>query len=84
MLAHGGGPKGSGLLTKPGQLGTVTEVKPLAAYRPRVPRIVNQSASCKVRICTDAADFLIQAVGQDLRSCRRPQASSPTTSRASH
>ncbi len=69
VLAHSGGPKGSGLLTKLRKLPGVTEVKsaPLAA-REFPGFVVNELRSRNVRIDPDAADFLIQAVGQDLRS----------------
>jgi DNA polymerase-3 subunit delta len=69
VLAHGGGPKGSGLLTKLRKLGTVTEVKSAPLTTREFPGfVVNELRSRQVRIAPDAADFLIQAVGQDLRS----------------
>ena len=69
VLAHSGGPKGSGLLTKLRKLGTVTEVKSAPLTAREFPGfVVNELRSRKVRIDPDAADFLIQAVGQDLRS----------------
>lgn len=69
VLAHGGGPKGSGLLTKLRKLGGVTEVKSVPLTSREFPGfVVNQLRSRQVRIDPDAADFLIQAVGQDLRS----------------
>jgi DNA polymerase III subunit delta len=69
VLAHGGGPKGSGLLTKLRKLGTVTEVKSVPLTAREFPGfVVNELRSRKVRIDPDAADLLIQAVGQDLRS----------------
>ena len=69
MLAHGGGPKGSGLLTKLRKLGSVTEVKSAPLTAREFPGfVVNELRARNVRIDPDAADFLIQAVGQDLRS----------------
>jgi DNA polymerase-3 subunit delta len=69
VLAHGGGPKGSGLLTKLRKLPSVTEVKSVPLTAREFPAfVVNQLRARQVRIDPDAADFLIQAVGQDLRS----------------
>jgi DNA polymerase-3 subunit delta len=69
VLAHGGGPKGTGLLGKLRKLETVTEVKSAPLTAREFPGfVVNELRSRKVRIEPDAADFLIQAVGQDLRS----------------
>ncbi len=69
VLAHSGGPKGSGLLTKLRKLPSVTEVKSVPLTAREFPGfVVNQLRSRQVRIDPDAADFLIQAVGQDLRS----------------
>jgi DNA polymerase-3 subunit delta len=69
VLAHGGGPKGSGLLTKLRKLAAVTEVKSVPLTAREFPGfVVNQLRARQVRIDPDAADFLIQAVGQDLRS----------------
>ncbi len=69
VLAHSGGPKGSGLLTKLRKLDTVTEVKSAPLTAREFPGFVaNELRSRKVRIEPDAADFLVQAVGQDLRS----------------
>jgi DNA polymerase-3 subunit delta len=69
VLAHGGGQKGSGLLAKLRKLPAVTEVKsaPLAA-REFPGFVVNELRGRKVRIDPEAADFLVQAVGQDLRA----------------
>ncbi|MCW2710865.1 MAG: polymerase delta subunit [Marmoricola sp.] len=69
VLAHSGGAKGSGLLTKLRKLGTVSEVRsaPLTA-REYPGFVVNLLRARQVRIDPDAAEFLIQAVGQDLRS----------------
>src|SRR6476661_4908640 len=69
VLAHGGGPKGSGLLGKLRKLPAVTEVKSAPLTAREFPGfVVNELRGRKVRIDPDAADFLIQAVGQDLRS----------------
>ena len=76
VLAHSGGPKGSGLLTKLRKLGSVTEVKSAPLTAREFPGfVVNELRGRQVRIDPDAADFLIQAVGQDLRvavGCRQP------------
>ncbi|MCW2761771.1 MAG: polymerase delta subunit [Marmoricola sp.] len=69
VLAHGGGQKGSGLLTKLRKLPAVTEVKSAPLTAREFPGfVVNVLRARQVRIDPDAADFLIQAVGQDLRS----------------
>jgi DNA polymerase-3 subunit delta len=69
VLAHGGGPKGSGLLTRLRKVGSVTEVKSAPLTAREFPGfVVNELRTRNVRIEPDAADFLIQAVGQDLRS----------------
>ena len=69
VLAHSGGAKGSGLLTKLRKLPAVTEVKSVPLTAREFPGfVVNQLRSRQVRIDPDAADFLIQALGQDLRA----------------
>jgi DNA polymerase-3 subunit delta len=69
VLAHSGGQKGSGLLTKLRKLPGVTEVKSAPLTAREFPGfVVNELRGRKVRIDPDAAEFLIQAVGQDLRS----------------
>ncbi len=69
VLAHGGGQKGSGLLTRLRKLDTVTEVKSAPLTAREFPGfVVNELRSLRVRIDPDASDFLVQAVGQDLRS----------------
>ena len=69
VLAHSGGPKGGGLLTKMRKLPAVTEVKSAPLTAREFPGfVVNELRGRSVRIDPDAADFLIQAVGQDLRS----------------
>jgi DNA polymerase-3 subunit delta len=68
VLVHGGGAKGSGVLTKLRKAG-VTEVKTAALTAREYPGfVVNELRAHRVRIDPDAAAFLVQAVGQDLRS----------------
>ena len=69
VLVHGGGPKGSGNLTKLRKLATVSESKSGELRPSEYPSFV----AAEVRghgssIDREAADFLVQAVGQDLRS----------------
>jgi DNA polymerase-3 subunit delta len=69
VLVHGGGPKGSGVLTKLRKLGPVTEAKSGELRPSEFPGFV----AAEVRrhgttIERDAADALVQAVGQDLRA----------------
>ena len=69
VLVHGGGQKGSGTLTKLRKLATVTESKSGELRASEYPSFV----AAEIRghgatIDPDAADFLVQAVGQDLRS----------------
>jgi DNA polymerase-3 subunit delta len=69
VLAHGGGPKGSGLLGRLRKLGSVTEVKSAAPTAREFPAfVVNELRALRTRIDPDAAEFLVQAIGQDLRS----------------
>ena len=69
VLAHGGGQKGSGLLTKLRKLPRVNEVKSAPLTAREFPGfVVSQLRTRSVRIDPDAADYLVQAVGQDLRS----------------
>ena len=69
VLAHSGGQKGSGLVTKLRKLAGVTEVKSAPLTMREFPGfVVNELRGRNVRIEPDAADFLIQAVGQDLRA----------------
>ena len=69
VLAHSGGAKGSALLTKLRKLPAVTEVKSVPLTAREFPGfVVNELRSRQVRIDPGAADFLVQAVGQDLRS----------------
>lgn len=70
VLVHSGGQKGSGLLNKLRKLkDTVTEVKSAALKPSEYPRFVAAEVrSHGGRIAADAADLLVQAVGQDLRA----------------
>ena len=63
------GPKGSGVLTRLRKCAGVTEVKTAALTAREFPGfVVNELRGHKVKIDADAAAFLVQAVGQDLRS----------------
>ncbi|MBC9735585.1 DNA polymerase III subunit delta [Nocardioides marmotae] len=69
VLVHGGGPKGSGVLTKLRKAAGVTEVKSGEPKASEFPGFV----AAEVRrygstIDQEAASFLVSAVGQDLRS----------------
>ncbi|MFL6061904.1 MAG: DNA polymerase III subunit delta [Marmoricola sp.] len=69
VLVHGGGQKGSGVLTKLRKQPGVTEVKSVALKASEYPSFVlGELRSLKVKADADAASFLVQAVGQDLRS----------------
>jgi DNA polymerase III subunit delta len=69
VLAHSGGPKGSGLLAKLRKLDRVHEQKSAPLTAREFPGFVAQELRThRVKIDPDAADFLVQAVGQDLRS----------------
>jgi DNA polymerase-3 subunit delta len=69
VLVHSGGAKGSGVLTKLRKVSAVTEVKTAALTAREYPNFVtNELRGHKVKIDADAAAFLVQAVGQDLRS----------------
>jgi DNA polymerase-3 subunit delta len=69
VLVHSGGAKGSGVLTKLRKAPAVTEVKTAALTAREYPNFVtNELRTHKVKIDADAAAFLVQAVGQDLRS----------------
>jgi DNA polymerase III subunit delta len=69
VLVHGGGQKGSGVLTKLRKLGPVTEAKSgelkASEFAGFVAAEVRGHGST---IDQEAAGFLVQAVGQDLRS----------------
>jgi len=69
VLVHSGGQKGVGVLNKLRKLATVSEVKSVALKPSEFSRFVSSEARIHgARIDDDAADFLVQAVGQDLRS----------------
>jgi DNA polymerase III subunit delta len=69
VLVHGGGAKGSGVLTKLRKVAGVTEVKTAGLTAREYPGfVINELRGHKVKIDADAAAFLVQAVGQDLRS----------------
>jgi DNA polymerase-3 subunit delta len=69
VLVHSGGPKGSGVLTKLRKAAGLTEVKTAALTAREFPNfVVGELRARRVKIEPDAAAFLVQAVGQDLRS----------------
>jgi len=69
VLVHGGGPKGSGTLTKLRKLDAVTESKSGELRASEYPSFVTAEVRRHgATIDQEAADFLVQAVGQDLRS----------------
>jgi DNA polymerase III subunit delta len=69
VLVHGGGQKGSGVLTKLRKLPAVTEVKSAELKSSEYPGFVaSEVRAAGGRIDQDAAVALVQAVGQDLRS----------------
>lgn len=69
VLVHSGGQKGSGVLTKLRKLSAVTEVKSEEIKARDVAQFVLAEAAVHgARMPADGADFLIQAVGHDLRS----------------
>jgi DNA polymerase III subunit delta len=69
VLVHGGGPKGSGVLTKLRKLPAVTEVKSEEMRASDFPGFVTEEVRLHgATIDKDAATFLVSAVGQDLRS----------------
>ncbi len=70
VLVHSGGQKGSGLLNKLRKhKSTVTEVKSASLKPSEFSRFVSQEVRAHGgRIAEDAADLLVQAIGQDLRA----------------
>lgn len=69
VLVHGGGPKGSGVLTKLRKLKPVTEAKSGELKASEFPSFVaSEVRSHGASIDSEAAATLVQAVGQDLRS----------------
>ena len=69
VLVHGGGPKGSGVLTKLRKLAGVSEAKSEELRASDFPGFVAEEVRRHgASIDKDAATFLVAAVGQDLRS----------------
>jgi DNA polymerase-3 subunit delta len=69
VLVHGGGPKGSGVLTKLRKLPGVTEAKSEELRASDYPGFVaGEVRRHGATIDNDGASFLVSAVGQDLRS----------------
>jgi len=69
VLVHSGGPKGSGLLTRLRKAPQVNEVKSASLRPSEFSRFVSSEVRAHgSRIAEDAADLLVQAVGQDLRA----------------
>lgn len=69
VLVHGGGQKGSGVLTRLRKLPAVTETRSEELRASDYPSFVSAEVrGLGARIDGEAADFLVTAVGQDLRS----------------
>jgi DNA polymerase-3 subunit delta len=69
VLAHGGGPKGSGLLAKLRKLDTVTELKSTELRPSELGGFVAAEARSHGGALEEpAADLLVQSVGHDLRA----------------
>ena len=69
VLVHSGGQKGSGLLNRLRKLPSVTEVKSASLRPSEFTRFVTAEVRARGgRLNDDAADLLVQAVGQDLRA----------------
>ena len=69
VLVHSGGQKGSGLLTRLRKVPTVSEVKSASLRPSEYSRFVSSEVRGHGgRIAEDAAELLVQAVGQDLRA----------------
>lgn len=69
VLVHGGGQRGTGVLAKLRKLATVTEVKSAELRFSDFPRFVAEEVRSRGgRIDGEAADLLVQAVGQDVRA----------------
>jgi DNA polymerase-3 subunit delta len=69
ILVHSGGAKGSGLLNRLRRVPTVTEAKSASLRPSEFSRFVSAEVrGYGGRIAEDAADLLVQAVGQDLRA----------------
>lgn len=69
ILVHSGGNKGKGLLDKLRKLPAVTEAKSVALKPSEFPRFASAEVRLRGgRIAEDAAEMLVQSVGQDLRA----------------
>lgn len=70
VLVHSGGQKGSGLLTKLRKLPAVTELKSesLKGVRQYADFVTAELRGHQVKVSSDGAEYLVTAVGQDLRS----------------
>lgn len=69
ILVHSGGQRGSGLLNRLRKVSAVTEVKSATLRPSEFSRFVAAEVRSQgSRIAEDAADQLVQAVGQDLRA----------------
>ncbi|MDT0201066.1 DNA polymerase III subunit delta [Nocardioides sp. AE5] len=69
VLVHSGGQKGSGVLNKLRKVAAVSEHKSAALKASEFPRFVSAEVRRHgSRIDDEGADFLVQAVGSDLRS----------------
>ncbi|MFS3128882.1 DNA polymerase III subunit delta [Nocardioides sp. Bht2] len=69
VLVHGGGQKGTGVLNKLRKLSSVVEVKSQSLKASEFGRfVVGEARSVGARMDDEAASFLVQAVGQDLRA----------------
>lgn len=69
VLVHSGGPKGSGLLNRLRKLSAVAEHRSEAVKAGQLAQFVQTEARRRqARIDPDAADLLVEAVGNDLRA----------------
>lgn len=69
VLVHSGGPKGSGLLNRLRKLASVTEHKSEAVKASQLAQFVqNEARRRHGRLEAEAADLLVEAVGNDLRA----------------
>ena len=69
LLVHGGGPKGSGVLAKLRKLSSVVEVKSAEVKPWEMPGFaVGEARRLGAAMDKDAAEVLVAAVGNDLRS----------------
>lgn len=69
VLVHGGGQKGTGVLNKLRKVPAVTEVKSQSLKPSEFGKfVVGEARAAGARMDDEAAAFLVQAVGQDLRA----------------